>query len=394
MLANKQTKLNLAVLLTAAALCMAAVSYAAPMGTAFTYQGRLVDADSPAEGLHDFQFAVFNALNGGSQQGSTVSKDNVDVIDGYFTAPLDFGSSVFTGDARWLQIAVRPSAGIASFTTLSPRQGITPVPYAMQTRGIFVDKVGRVGIGTATPAEKLDVQGYIRANGLRSSGSIYNRSDIDMEFTIDAGDSSSLFAFFEIFNGKGQHAWFVSENGDMRNFGNAIVDGDILVKGNLVVDGSLSRPVIRSISIPAGAFNLGNGVSADSSGVDFPAGYTNNVNAIVPMPRDWDGSSDFDLTVFFVPRSNNSGVAAFFVRVTGRKAGEYLGDPGGTTSTGVFVNNSMNRLYKQSFTIPASRFAADDDVIHIYGIQRGGTGETYADSVSLKTVEITYTAKR
>ena len=393
MLPNKQTKLNLAILLIAAALSMAAVGYAAPMGTAFSYQGKLSDAGSPADGLYDFTFEVYDALDGGRRQGSTLFANKKDVINGYFTVTLDFGAGVFTGDARWLQIAVRPRAGVG-FTTLRPRQEITPVPYAMQTRGIFVDQFGKVGIGTEAPAEKLDVQGYIRATGLRSSGSIYNRSDIDMEFTIDAGDSSGLFAFFEIFNGKGQHAWFVNENGDMRNFGDAIVDGDMLVKGNLIAEGSLGRPVIRSINIPAGAFNLSPGVTADYTGAVFPTGYTHNVNVLVPIPRDWDGSSDFKLTVFFSPGSNSGGVVAFFVRIAGRKAGDIMGDPGSTSSTGVFVNNGYLKLYKQSFTIPASKFAADDEIFHIYSIQRGGTGETYAGSVSLKTVEISYTAKR
>ena len=145
MLPNKQTKLNLAILLIAAALSMAAVGYAAPMGTAFNYQGKLSDAGSPADGLYDFTFEVYDALDGGRRQGSTLFVDDKDVINGYFTVTLDFGAGVFTGDARWLQIAVRPRAGVG-FTTLRPRQEITPVPYAMQTRGIFVDKFGNVGI--------------------------------------------------------------------------------------------------------------------------------------------------------------------------------------------------------------------------------------------------------
>ena len=42
---------------------------------------------------------------------------------------LDFGGSVFTGNARWLEIAVAPTAG--GFTTLAPRQQILPTPYAI-----------------------------------------------------------------------------------------------------------------------------------------------------------------------------------------------------------------------------------------------------------------------
>ena len=37
--------------------------------TQFTYQGKLSDASSPANGSYDFQFKLFDALSGGAQQG-------------------------------------------------------------------------------------------------------------------------------------------------------------------------------------------------------------------------------------------------------------------------------------------------------------------------------------
>jgi hypothetical protein len=140
-------------------VCTTNLSNAAQMGTAWTYQGRLIDANKPADGLYDFKFKLFDANVAGALKGNMIDVNEVDVIDGYFTVELDFSSEVFNGDARWLQIAVRPgdSTDPNDFVTLSPRQEVTPMPYALQTRGIFVDDSGNVGIGTTSPVGKLHV---------------------------------------------------------------------------------------------------------------------------------------------------------------------------------------------------------------------------------------------
>ena len=119
---------------------------AAP-GTAFTYQGRLTDSSGPVGGSCDFQFSLWNAAGsgepptGGSQIGSTQTKANVTVEGGLFTIPdLDFGDAAFTGDARWLQIAVRCPAGSGDYTTLAPRQALTPAPYALALPGLWTQQ--------------------------------------------------------------------------------------------------------------------------------------------------------------------------------------------------------------------------------------------------------------
>jgi hypothetical protein len=98
-------------------------------GSAFTYQGRLLDGGNPANGNYDFQFSLYDDGVAGSQVGSTVSVNAQAVSSGLFTASLDFGSSAFVGEARWLQIAVRQTGG-GAYTPLSPRQPITSAPYA------------------------------------------------------------------------------------------------------------------------------------------------------------------------------------------------------------------------------------------------------------------------
>jgi hypothetical protein len=115
----------------------------AALGTSFTYQGQLKKDGNPVNGNCDFRFSLWDAAGsgspptGGSQIGSTQTKTGVTVTDGLFTVPLDFGERAFTGDARWLQIAVRCPAGSGSYTTLSPRQQLTPTPYALAVPGLM-----------------------------------------------------------------------------------------------------------------------------------------------------------------------------------------------------------------------------------------------------------------
>ncbi|GAI70733.1 unnamed protein product, partial [marine sediment metagenome] len=48
-----------------------------------------------------FQFKLYDDPNVivGTQVGSAIDINELDVIDGYFTVELDFGSGVFDGDA-------------------------------------------------------------------------------------------------------------------------------------------------------------------------------------------------------------------------------------------------------------------------------------------------------
>lgn len=101
-----------------------------PLGTAFTYQGRLNSGSTPANGSFDLVFALYDATTAGGQVGNSLTNTATPVTNGLFTVTLDFGSSAFDGSARWLQIGVRTN-GSGAFTTLAPRQPLTPVPYAI-----------------------------------------------------------------------------------------------------------------------------------------------------------------------------------------------------------------------------------------------------------------------
>jgi hypothetical protein len=103
---------------------------AASLGTAFTYQGQLQQSGLPADGSCDMQFSLFGAASRGPQIGSTQAALAVNVTNGLFTVPLDFGS-VFTGIELYLEIQVRCPAGGGSYVILSPRQHLTGAPYAL-----------------------------------------------------------------------------------------------------------------------------------------------------------------------------------------------------------------------------------------------------------------------
>jgi len=101
-----------------------------PVGTAFIYQGRLNTAGSPANGSFDLAFRLFTTDSGGTAVAGPVTNSAVAVSDGLFVATIDFGAGAFNGGSNWLEAAVRPAGG-AGFTTLAPRQPVTPTPYAL-----------------------------------------------------------------------------------------------------------------------------------------------------------------------------------------------------------------------------------------------------------------------
>src|SRR5580765_6468159 len=77
--------------------------------TGFNFQGRLNDGASAASGNVQLEIRLYDALTGGTQIGSTVNISSVPLINGVFSAELDFGAAAFDGSPRFLEIGVRPA---------------------------------------------------------------------------------------------------------------------------------------------------------------------------------------------------------------------------------------------------------------------------------------------
>jgi hypothetical protein len=131
--------------------------------TAFTYQGKLTDSGSPANGNYDLTFKLFDTatVGSGTQQGATLGLTNVAVSAGVFTVQLDFGAcaSCFNGAARYLDIAVKPTSG-STFTQLAPRQPVTANPYAIKSlSAATADGLSMMCVSCITSSQIASVNG-------------------------------------------------------------------------------------------------------------------------------------------------------------------------------------------------------------------------------------------
>jgi hypothetical protein len=125
------------------------VAAARAQTTAFTFQGRLNDSGTPANGTYDMQFELFQTpgLGTGSQIGATITLPGVKVTSGVFTVQLDFTAPAFSGGDRFVEVGVTPAGSGAPFTTLDPRQPITPTPYALFSYSAYTATTATMATG-------------------------------------------------------------------------------------------------------------------------------------------------------------------------------------------------------------------------------------------------------
>lgn len=177
-------------------------SASTPFLEEFTYQGVVTEGGVPVNGVRDIELGFWDSpysTFAGYRRG-VFSKTGVQVTNGRFTVLVPVESTYLTDDRQlFVEVMVRNPAAGPEFTTLSPRQQITPTPYSIYSRyaaiadsvlsvawtqitgvpanvanpftpwtagggnSIFNSNTGNVLIGTAAGNSKLTVNGVVES---------------------------------------------------------------------------------------------------------------------------------------------------------------------------------------------------------------------------------------
>ena len=142
------------------------------------YQARLLDSyGRRVNDTVDLSFKIYDAVSDGNLLWSE-TQAGVVVEDGVYSVVLgsqtNIPASVFVQNNVYLELGINGE-------TMSPRQQITASAYSLVARTVMGSNIfenqdnGDVGIGTQTPAAKLDVKGTVQATGLKiPTGATHN----------------------------------------------------------------------------------------------------------------------------------------------------------------------------------------------------------------------------
>ena len=220
--------------------------------TAFSYQGQLASNGVPVSGTYNLTFSLYSTAGGGSAVAGPVVTNGVIVNNGLFYVSLDFGAGVWNGQTNWLQIGVETN-GAASFTTLSPRQEVLPVPYA-----IFANSASNL-IGTL-PATQLPAG--VLTNNETSSVTLDNLNlngtlNLPASVTINSGTNLLLHA-------DNNYNFFAGlSSGNLTTSGyNNTANGGLALKSDVFGDNNTADGLEALYYNTEGSGNTANGVLA------------------------------------------------------------------------------------------------------------------------------------
>jgi len=337
------------------AFCSSTVLAGGASETTFTYQGQLKLSGVPVNNVVDLSCKLFDDDVGGSQVGTTEIVSEVFVQKGLFSVELDFGAEVFQDEDLWLEVAARiphDPGDTEPFVPLEPRQPINATPFALQTRGFFVDAENNIGFGTTSPER------FFHAKG--------NDPDVLLDINSASEPTRSQILFAQDGVSEAQIRWHKSEDRlALHNGGRAlVVDSNARVgvgtsspETPLNVVGGSDVSLSGGGSIQIGSFD-GNNLAMDANEIMARDG-NGTTNPLFLQDEGGDVLVNHE-RVQIGPDLNNAGRVE--VRGTNGNWNVAMGSLRGQTGVGTTsANHGQLRLYDQNGTPQITLDVQEDD---------------------------------
>src|ERR1041385_6838435 len=85
------------------------MSMSAVHAESFTYHGSLQDKGQAANGRYDMELTLYSKRDGGAVLAGPITVFGVEVSDGNFVTPVDFGPTSPLAGQGWVDVRVRPA---------------------------------------------------------------------------------------------------------------------------------------------------------------------------------------------------------------------------------------------------------------------------------------------
>lgn len=293
--------------------------------TAFTYQGELERNDVAADGNFDFRFQLYDMADGGIPLVSPADSANVLVTAGLFTAEVDFGFNVFGMTDLWLEVQVRDTNDGGGYTSLLPRQKITPAPIATHAMNVEEGAIGSEQIADgAVGADQIDASAVqLRISSSCTRGSFIRSIGLDGTVTCDPDEGLVTVTSADIEDGT-----IGAADLGANAVGAAAIDNS-QVQARITGDCSTTQAIrgvnengtVACAGIPQGDIA---GITA-STGSGLDGGCTTGTCNLSVDPTDFNGSNPvgFGFNEFIVVGETWTTITSFQIS-TGTAPGEIL----------------------------------------------------------------------
>ena len=162
--------------------------------------------------------------------------------------------------------------------------------------------------------------------------------------------------------------------------------------GSVTCESIPEIPTVNIISFPARSLAYSptsTTISDHGLGLTWVSTFSGGTTLVFSKPLDYT-TGDITYKVFFQTTTATDAAVSFFIRPTSYNSGDGTFDPGSVSATGVVAvsgTSGFGIVYEQTIIIPSTRMTKDWWWITM---QRGGTGETYADDVIVTSVSLSY----